>query len=240
LTFSTLAKGYGEFDVAGLPERLQPHHPVHFMQRSIQDLYFIPERRGGYDKGGTLNFLLPQRNPIATAQRLSRRGRPALWGAELNRTLLRYYNDVRELEFEVFGEFLANPGTYVSVDGEVKDRWNIPSATIRLRNHPEDVRNSRILLDKGLEVLRAAGASNTTADSVGGTTFILQHGTCRFGTDPATSVLNPFCQSHEVSNLFVVDGSFMPTSGGVASTLTIMANAFRVADHLVQRLRAGA
>ena len=100
------------------------------------------------------------------------------------------------------------------------------------------MRNSRLLLDNGLEVLRAAGASNTIAESVGETTFILQQGTCRFGTDPATSVLNPFCQSHEVSNLFVVDGSFMPTSGGVPSTLTIMANAFRVADHLVHRLRA--
>ena len=60
-----------------------------------------------------------------------------------------------------------------------------------------------------------------------------------FTLDPATSVLDPFCRSHEVDNLFVVDGSFMPTSGGVPSTLTIMANAFRVADHVVQRLRAG-
>ena len=237
LTFSTLASGFGEFEVSQLPELLRPHHPVHFLQRSIQDLYFIPERRGGYDKGGTFNFLLPHRNPIATATRLSRRGQPPLWGAELNRALHRYYNDVREIEFEVFGEFLANADTFVSVDGEVKDRWGIPSATIHLRNHPEDVRNSGMLLDKGLGLLRAAGASTTVAASAGDTTFILQHGTCRFGTDPATSVLNPFCQSHEVSNLFVVDGSFMPTSGGVPSTLTIMANAFRVADHLVHRLR---
>jgi choline dehydrogenase-like flavoprotein len=239
LTFSTLARGYGEFEVARLPPALQSHHPVHFLQRSIQDFYFIPERRGAYDKGGTLNFLLPHRNPIATAQRLSRRGRPALWGAELNRALLRYYEDVRELECEIFGEFLPNPDTYVSVDGEVKDRWQIPSATIHLRNHPADVLNSRILLDKALELFRAAGASNTIGDAAGETTFVLQHGTCRFGHDPATSVLDPFCRTHELGNLFVVDGSFMPTSGGVPSTLTIMANAFRVADHLVQRLRAG-
>jgi choline dehydrogenase-like flavoprotein len=170
---------------------------------------------------------------------VSWRGRPALWGADLTRAVRRYYDDVRELEFETFGEFLPNPGTYVSVDGEVKDRWKIPSATIHVRNHPADVENSRLLLEKGLQVLRAAGAANTTAESAGDTTFVLQHGTCRFGDDPTTSVLNRFCQSHEVSNLFVVDGSFMPTSGGVPSTLTIMANAFRVADHLVRRLRAG-
>jgi choline dehydrogenase-like flavoprotein len=239
LTFSTLARGYGEFEVARLPAELRPHHPVHFLQRSIQDFYFIPERRGGYDKGGTLNFLLPHRNPIATAERLSRRGRPPLWGAELNRAVLRYYEEVRELECEVFGEFLPNPGTYVSVDGEIKDRWQIPSATIHLRNHPADVANSRMLLDKVLEVFRGADASNTVADTAGETTFVLQHGTCRFGRDPATSVLDPFCRSHEVDNLYVVDGSFMPTSGGVPSTLTIMANAFRVADHLAQRFGAG-
>jgi choline dehydrogenase-like flavoprotein len=239
LSFSTLALGAGQFEVARLPPELRPHHPVHFLQRSIQDFYFLPERRGAYDKGGTLNFVLPHRNPIATAQRVSRRGKPALWGADLNRALRRYYDEVRELEFEAFGEFLPNPGTYVSVDGEVKDRWQIPSATIHVRNHPADVENSRLLAGKGLDVLRAAGANSTTVESTGETTFVLQHGTCRFGDDPATSVLNRFCQSHEVQNLFVVDGSFMPTSGGVPSTLTIMANAFRVADHLVRRLRTG-
>jgi choline dehydrogenase-like flavoprotein len=240
LTFSTLAEGSGEFEVARLPPELQPHHEVHFLQRSLRDFYFIPERRGGYDKGGTMNFVLPHRNPIATAERVSRRGRPRLWGAELNRAVRRYYDEVREIEFEVFGEFLPSPGTYVSVDGAVKDRWQIPSATIHVRNHPADVENSRWLLDKGLEVLRAAGASATIVGSAGATTFVLQHGTCRFGTDPTTSVLDRFCRSHEVANLYVVDGSFMPTSGGVPSTLTIMANAFRVADHLVQRLRSGA
>jgi hypothetical protein len=53
-------------------------------------------------------------------------------------------------------------------------------------------------------------------------------------------VLDRYCRSHEVANLYVVDGSFMPTSGGVPSTITIMANAFRVADHPVQHLRSGA
>jgi choline dehydrogenase-like flavoprotein len=240
LTFSTLAEGSGEFEVARLPPDLRPHHQVHFLQRSLRDFYFIAERHGGYDKGGTLNFVLPHRNPIATAARVSRRGRPPLWGEALNRALRRYYDDVREIEFEVFGEFLPNPGTYVSVDGEVKDRWKIPSATIHVRKHASDVQNSRWLRDKGLEVLRAAGASATIAESAGATTYVLQHGTCRFGTDPTTSVLDRFCRSHEVSNLYVVDGSFMPTSGGVPSTLTIMANAFRVADHLVKRLRSGA
>jgi choline dehydrogenase-like flavoprotein len=72
-----------------------------------------------------------------------------------------------------------------------------------------------------------------------GQTTILQGGTCRFGTDPARSVLDPDCRSHEVKNLYVSDGSFLPTSGGVPITLTIVANALRVADRMVATLRRG-
>lgn len=63
-----------------------------------------------------------------------------------------------------------------------------------------------------------------------------QNGTIRFGPDPATTALNVYCQSHEVDNLFVVDGSFFPSSAAVNPTLTIIANAIRVADHLKTRL----
>jgi choline dehydrogenase-like flavoprotein len=56
-----------------------------------------------------------------------------------------------------------------------------------------------------------------------------QVGTCRFGNDPATSVLDRNCRLHHMDNLYVLDGSFMPTSLGVAPALTIMANSLRVA-----------
>jgi len=58
----------------------------------------------------------------------------------------------------------------------------------------------------------------------------LQAGGCRFGNDPKTSVLNAQCRVHDCENLFVTDGSFMPTGGSVPYTWTIYANSFRVAD----------
>src|SRR3546814_13416738 len=61
-----------------------------------------------------------------------------------------------------------------------------------------------------------------------------QHGTTRMGEDAATSVLNKWCQSHEVDNLFVVDGGSFPTSTGANPTLTIMANAWRVAEYIAE------
>ena len=63
-----------------------------------------------------------------------------------------------------------------------------------------------------------------------------QNGTIRFGHDPKTSALDADCKAHELDNLYVVDGSFFPSSGAVNPALTIMANALRVADHLRARL----
>ena len=62
-----------------------------------------------------------------------------------------------------------------------------------------------------------------------------QVGTCRFGEDPATSVLDIDCRTHDVNNLYVVDGSFFPSSGAVNPSLTIMANALRVGDRILAR-----
>ncbi|MEL6223304.1 MAG: GMC family oxidoreductase [Cyanobacteria bacterium J06627_8] len=59
-----------------------------------------------------------------------------------------------------------------------------------------------------------------------------QCGTCRFGDDPATSVLDRNCRTHDVDNLYVVDGSFFPSNAAVSPALTIIANALRVGDHL--------
>jgi choline dehydrogenase-like flavoprotein len=67
-----------------------------------------------------------------------------------------------------------------------------------------------------------------------------QAGTCRFGTDPSTSVLNTDCRAHEIDNLYVVDTSFFPSIGAVNPALTAMANALRVGDHLLGRLNAAA
>jgi len=63
-----------------------------------------------------------------------------------------------------------------------------------------------------------------------------QCGTCRFGEDPKTSVLDLNCRAHEVDNLYVVDSSFFPSSSSISPALTVIANALRVGDHLIQRL----
>jgi choline dehydrogenase-like flavoprotein len=65
-----------------------------------------------------------------------------------------------------------------------------------------------------------------------------QNGTVRFGRDPKTSALDANCKAHEVENLYVVDGSFFPSSGAVNPALTIMANALRIGDRILEQLEA--
>ena len=104
---------------------------------------------------------------------------------------------------------------------------------IQYRLHPSEIERRAVFLRQVKEVLKPfrkitlRGAENNVA---------LAHvcGTCRFGTDPKTSVLDPQNRAHQVDNLYVVDGSFFPSSAGLNPSLTIAANALRVAAHLNQ------
>jgi choline dehydrogenase-like flavoprotein len=92
------------------------------------------------------------------------------------------------------------------------------------------------------DVDRAAGQS-VFAQNIhphGGTPIqVVAHqcGTCRFGEDPATSVLDLNCRAHDLDNLYVVDSSFFPSSSSTSPALTVIANALRVGDHLIERLK---
>ncbi|MBX7149256.1 GMC family oxidoreductase [bacterium] len=86
------------------------------------------------------------------------------------------------------------------------------------------------LVGKAKTILRKAGGLFHNVKKIDSFSHAL--GTARFGNHPNQSVLNPYCRFHALNNLFVVDGSFMPTSGGVNPSLTITANALRVAKHI--------
>jgi len=128
----------------------------------------------------------------------------------------------------------------VELDTEVKDAWGLPVARITLHSHPNDRAMGRWIIDHNAEILAAANAKKiyrVYMDHVTGNCSH-QHGTTRMGDDPSTSVLNKWCQAHEVANLFVVDGGPFPTATGANPTLTIMANAWRVCDYIADRHKA--
>ncbi len=212
--------------------------PAPFVQRSLSDHYVLPaSTKLGSRKGGAIGFLWEHPAPISQAIVLAQGGRGA-FGKELKERF-RVFRDSKVLQFETYAEWLPTAGTYVTVDDSVLDRYGLPVAAITIDRHPADLPVTRYLIDRGEELLRAMEPDAVWRVTEAGETTILQHGTCRFGNDPASSVLDRDCRAHTVPNLYVVDGSFMPTSGGNPNTLTIMANAYRVADRLVQRVKSG-
>lgn len=239
LQFHGFSNGQGRFYYDRHPDKpLRDSHP--FLGLSIMDHYFLPPEVSDLPKGGVLRFGLPNAGPISAALRAAERedGRLA-WGSELKERIRAYFHEYRMIDFEVFHDFIPNRGTRVELDRERCDKWGLPTARIHLEIDEHQRKAGKWLVDRGLEIFAEMGADELKVEEVGLTAGILVHGTCRAGHDPATSVLDPYCQAHEVPNLFVVDGSFMPTSGGVPPTLTIMANSFRVADHIVERARRG-
>lgn len=236
LQFHGVTMGQASFRIArhpGLP--LRPWHP--FLGVSVMDHYFLPAGVSDFPKGGILRFDMSPASPLAAYDRTAGSG-PPLWGMELKRRLREEIQDRRAVFFEIFHDFLPNDRTFVELDSQVSDRWGLPVALIHLDVPPHHRAAGGWIFQRACEVLDDLGADGIQALSMGGTSSYLVHGTCRAGLDPRTSVLDPWCRAHEVPNLYVVDGSFLPTSGGAAPTLTILANSFRVADHVIARWRA--
>jgi choline dehydrogenase-like flavoprotein len=123
----------------------------------------------------------------------------------------------------------------VGPDGSLQDSGSF-RLSLRYNLSSADRRRRQVFREAVTQVLRPLRPKR-----VGGTTDLpaLGHvcGTCRFGADPATSVLDPWNRAHGLSNLYVVDGSFFPTSGGTNPALTIAANALRVGQHLQSSVR---
>jgi choline dehydrogenase-like flavoprotein len=106
---------------------------------------------------------------------------------------------------------------------------------IHLRYRPSNLGAHRRLVRMMQEVLGKVGFF-TIKHSLGTRNTTHQCGTLCFGTDPRTSVLDIWCRAHDLSNLYVVDASFFPSSAAVNPGLTIIAQALRVADHLKSKM----
>lgn len=129
----------------------------------------------------------------------------------------------------------------VSLDPELKDAWGVPAIRTTYKEHPQDLRLYKWFQERAVEMLKAAGATATHTNEIGQDPGFAVHllGTCRMGNDPATSVVDKYHRSHDVKNLFIVDGSSFVTSGRGQPTLTIQALAFRAADHIAQFAKRG-
>ncbi len=244
ILYSPAGTGWGDFPYDRFDQATAKaiRDPGFFVNRTLHDWYEIADpASGGRRKGGAVDFLLMHPNPIAATMGLAmwdgvEEGKGPEWGWGLKRRMERYFRETQHLKFETFADWQPMPDCRVTLDPQVKDRWGVPSARVRLPDHPRHAAIAGFLCDRGAEVLTRMGAENIRSFPVGAPSTNLQAGGCRFGRNPATSVLDPDCRAHEVENLFVTDGSFMPTGGSVPYTFTIYANAFRAAERIVKDL----
>jgi choline dehydrogenase-like flavoprotein len=138
-----------------------------------------------------------------------------------------------------FGEVLARRENQVDLDPAAKDSWGIPVLRFNYQFGDNELRMARDMADTAEEMLKAAGAENITVrrDVLTEGWSIHELGTARMGVDPKTSVTNSFGQTHDVKNLFVVDGSVFVSASCQNPTWTILALCWRAMDYLKEEMR---
>ncbi len=163
------------------------------------------------------------------------------FGSDFKKQVRRYYPAIIGFHHVFLGEMLARWDNYVEIDKKVHDAWGIPVLKIHCQFSDNERQMAKEALESLKELLHTAGAEML---SVGNDlrppgSMIHEMGTCRMGNDPKKSVLNKFSQTHDVPNLFVVDGSSFVSSAGYGPTLTIAALAARACDYLVEEYKRG-
>ncbi|MBA3796276.1 MAG: GMC family oxidoreductase, partial [Chloroflexi bacterium] len=155
-----------------------------------------------------------------------------LWGSELRELMLDYDHYAG---WGIVGECLPSDANTVTLDPEERDADGLPVARVTFAWGENDRALQADGVTRSREIADAAGAEVTwMADD---TAHLM--GACRMGSDRATSVVDRWCRSWDVPNLFVCDGSVFVTSGAVNPSLTIQAIAARTARYIAARATAG-
>ena len=156
------------------------------------------------------------------------------WGAEAKRFMRDNYTRVARVMGPV--QEIPSPDARVTLDPTVRDRWGIPVARLSGTTHPETVRTATFMFERAQDWLAASGAERIWGSPPRLKLSGGQHqaGTCRMGDDPVTSVTDRWGRVHGHDNLYVADGSVHVTNGGFNPVLTIMALAFRTAEHAAE------
>jgi choline dehydrogenase-like flavoprotein len=145
------------------------------------------------------------------------------------------------INFTAFGEVLARRENQVQLDPAVKDGWGIPVLKFNYRFGDNELKMAKDMADTAEEMLRAAGAEDIRVrrDVLTEGWSIHELGTARMGSNPKTSVTNAFGQTHDVKNLFVVDGSTFVSASCQNPTWTILALCWRAMDYLKNEMKTG-
>ena len=168
------------------------------------------------------------------------------YGATLKRRAREVYGTT--VGFAGRGEMIPNPDSYCEIDPDIVDEFGIPVLRFHFKWSEYELRQARDMQDTFKSIVEAMGGRYMTRTAIEGPypfgiepggKIIHEVGTARMGADPKMSVLNGYCQAHDVKNLFVTDGAPLVTNPDKNPTLTIMALSWRASEYLLDEAKKG-
>ncbi|MBL8233344.1 MAG: GMC family oxidoreductase [Bryobacterales bacterium] len=190
---------------------------------------FMHNRKRDYARSFGVQFNYQNRRAVGWAREV------AGFGKDYKQAIIDRYPAF--LTFSPYGEMLPNPKSFVDLDWSKKDSYGLPLARRNVTWGDNDWKIFRDMTAWSVRILESAGAEIFNVSDEPRTNHEL--GGCRMGDDPRASIVDRNCQTHDVKNLFVVDGSVFPSASEKNPTHTMMALAARLADHLGGRLKKG-
>ncbi|MEZ4424036.1 MAG: GMC family oxidoreductase [Gemmatimonadota bacterium] len=226
----------GNGQVSGVfPEPLNEYKGA-LVTRLVTDPFYASDPARGFYGGGALDGRFGP-GPLIYALGGLPDGSPR-WGPEFKAMLADYFP--RTMDVFCHGTSLPLESNNITLDPTAKDRYGLPSLRVTYQDHPDDLAQIRFLQERAVELLEAAGARRTWyRPAMAQTAGFHLLGTARMGDDPRTSVVDRYHRAHDVPNLFICDGSSLVSAGRGQPTMTIMALAFRAAEHLDGFARRG-
>ena len=229
LMFHPIANVTGVFD-----EMINGHTGNSAVSVYCQQFYETDATRG-FARGFMMAGLRSQ-GPMVTAT--GGWAKPLPWGESHHRDFLALAG--RTGAISVLCEDLPDERNHVGIDASVVDAWGIPAASLHYQVDENSTRMLAYGIARAREALVEAGARDVVEKALLSEAGFHLMGTARMGDDPARSVTNRWGQTHDVPNLYIIDGSLFVTAAGVNPTPTIQALALRTADHLIASRGAGA
>lgn len=200
--------------------RMYKAPPAH----ALTEEFYETDPRRDFARGFAIQTVGPL--PIAFAKQMM--AAKKAWGWGMRREMMDYNHWAA---FGVLGEILPWPENRVTLAEGEKDLFGIPVAHVSFNLHENDKKLINFGKEKTMEVMAAAGAYEVVQEA----RYAHLVGAARMGNDPRSSVVDKFGRTHDIANLFICDGSIMPTQGSANPGLTIQALAARTADYLISQ-----
>jgi gluconate 2-dehydrogenase alpha chain len=153
------------------------------------------------------------------------------WGKEFKEHFIRYYT--RTMDLNMQPETLPHKANRIDLDPRHRDRWGLPLPRVTFDFHENEHRLQKFMAGVGEKIMSATGANNVWTEGKGRPNRWA--GGTRMGANPGDSVVNEYCQAHDVPNLFIVGSSVFPTMSGYPPTATIAALSYRTAKYILRQ-----